>query len=169
MLPTQTKYYSFSLLLLCTLGLRQAMSITLTLWLTFWKAHVRPLWILMLMHKWIASTLSYATIQALVLQILYNTFTYTLICIWTLTGGFIYWILKHYLLIPGDDISSDLDLSGCNINTDNEEKEKSYTKSHWYAFGYSTWSQATVWAKGDNWYQWSWPASPIQIQCESKK
>ena len=38
------------------------------------------------------------------------------------------WILKHYLLIPGDDISSDLDLSGCNINTDNEEEEESYTK-----------------------------------------
>ena len=37
------------------------------------------------------------------------------------------WILKHYLLIPGDDISSDLDLSGCNINTDNGEDE-SYTK-----------------------------------------
>ena len=31
------------------------------------------------------------------------------------------------MLIPGDDISSDLDLSGCNINTDNEEEE-SYTK-----------------------------------------
>ena len=38
------------------------------------------------------------------------------------------WILKHYLLIPSDDISSDLDLSGCNINTDNEEEEESYTK-----------------------------------------
>ena len=38
------------------------------------------------------------------------------------------WILKHYLLIPGDDISSDLDLSGCNINTDNEEEDESYTK-----------------------------------------
>ena len=37
------------------------------------------------------------------------------------------WILKYYLLIPGDDISSDLDLSGCNIHTDNEEEE-SYTK-----------------------------------------
>ena len=36
-------------------------------------------------------------------------------------------MLKHYLLIPGDDISSDLDLSGCNINTDNQEEE-SYTK-----------------------------------------
>ena len=36
------------------------------------------------------------------------------------------WMLKHYLLIPGDDISSDLDLSGCNINTDNREEE-SYT------------------------------------------
>ena len=35
-------------------------------------------------------------------------------------------MLKHYLLIPGDDISSDLDLSGCNINTDNGEEE-SYT------------------------------------------
>ena len=44
------------------------------------KAHVR-LWILMLMHKWIASTLRYATVWALVLQILYNTCTYTLICI----------------------------------------------------------------------------------------
>ena len=32
------------------------------------------------------------------------------------------------MLIPGDDISSDLDLSGCNINTDNEEEEESYTK-----------------------------------------
>ena len=31
------------------------------------------------------------------------------------------------MLIPGDDISSDLDLSGCNINTDNQEEE-SYTK-----------------------------------------
>ena len=30
-------------------------------------------------------------------------------------------------MIPGDDISSDLDLSGCNINTDNGEEE-SYTK-----------------------------------------
>ena len=127
MLPTETKCYSFSLLLLCTLGLRKAMSITLTLWLTFWKAHVR-LWILMLMHKWIASTLRYATVQALVLQILYNKCTYTLICIWTLTGGLVCWILKHYLLIPGDDISSDLDLSGCNINTDNEEEDESYTK-----------------------------------------
>ena len=38
------------------------------------------------------------------------------------------WILKHYLLIPGDDISSDLDLSVCNINTDNEEEDESYTK-----------------------------------------
>ena len=38
------------------------------------------------------------------------------------------WILKHYLLIPGDDISSDLDLSGCNINNDNEEEDESYTK-----------------------------------------
>ena len=37
------------------------------------------------------------------------------------------WILKHYLLIHGDDISSDLDLSGCNINTGNGE-EVSYTK-----------------------------------------
>jgi hypothetical protein len=53
------------------------------------------------MHKWIASTLRYATVCALVLQILYNTCTYILICIciWTLTGGFICWILKHYLLI----------------------------------------------------------------------
>ena len=32
------------------------------------------------------------------------------------------------MLIPGDDISSDLDLSGCNIHTDNEEEEESYTK-----------------------------------------
>ena len=32
------------------------------------------------------------------------------------------------MLIPGDDISSDLDLLGCNINTDNEEEEESYTK-----------------------------------------
>ena len=32
------------------------------------------------------------------------------------------------MLIPSDDISSDLDLSGCNIHTDNEEKEESYTK-----------------------------------------
>ena len=32
------------------------------------------------------------------------------------------------MLIPGDDISSDLDLSGCNVNTDNEEEEESYTK-----------------------------------------
>ena len=32
------------------------------------------------------------------------------------------------MLIPGDDISSDLDLSGCNINTDNGEEEESYTK-----------------------------------------
>ena len=32
------------------------------------------------------------------------------------------------MLIPGDNISSDLDLSGCNINTDNEEDEESYTK-----------------------------------------
>ena len=31
------------------------------------------------------------------------------------------------MLIPGDDITSDLDLSGCNINTDNEEEE-SYNK-----------------------------------------
>ena len=31
------------------------------------------------------------------------------------------------MLIPSDDISSDLDLSGCNISTDNEEEE-SYTK-----------------------------------------
>ena len=38
------------------------------------------------------------------------------------------WILKHYLLIPSDDISSDLDLSGCNIHIDNGEKEESYTK-----------------------------------------
>jgi hypothetical protein len=81
----------------------------------------------MLLHKWIASTLRYATVWALVLQILCNKCTYTLICIWTLTGGFICWILKHYLLIPGDDISSDLDLSRCSINTDNGE-EKSYTK-----------------------------------------
>ena len=36
-------------------------------------------------------------------------------------------MLKHYLLIPGVHISSDLDLSGCNINTDNGEEE-SYTK-----------------------------------------
>ena len=104
------------------------MSITLTLWLTLWKTPVRSLWILMLMHKWIASTLRYATVWALVLKILYNKCTYTLICIWTLTGGFICWILKHYLLIPDDDISSDLDLSGCNINTDNGEKEELYTK-----------------------------------------
>ena len=112
--------------MLCTLGLRQAMSITITLWLTLWKAHVR-LWILMLMQKWIASTLRYTTVWALVSQILCNTCTYTLICIWTLTGGFICWILKHYLLIPGDDISSDLDLSGCNINTDNQEERKNHT------------------------------------------
>ena len=58
----------------------------------------------------------------------YSDGTYTLICIWTLTGGFICWILKHYLLIPDDDIPSDLDLSGCNINIDNEEEEESYTK-----------------------------------------
>ena len=32
------------------------------------------------------------------------------------------------MLIPGDDISSDLDLSGCNIHIDNGEKEESYTK-----------------------------------------
>ena len=32
------------------------------------------------------------------------------------------------MLIPSDDISSDLDLSGCNINTDNEEEEESCTK-----------------------------------------
>ena len=32
------------------------------------------------------------------------------------------------MLIPGDDISSDIDLSGCNINTDNEEEEESYTR-----------------------------------------
>ena len=32
------------------------------------------------------------------------------------------------MLIPGDYISSDLDLSGCNINTDNEEEEELYTK-----------------------------------------
>ena len=32
------------------------------------------------------------------------------------------------MLIPGDDILSDLDLSGCNINTDNEEEDESYTK-----------------------------------------
>ena len=32
------------------------------------------------------------------------------------------------MLIPGDDISSDLDLSGCNIHTDNEEEDESYTK-----------------------------------------
>ena len=32
------------------------------------------------------------------------------------------------MLTPGDDISSDLDLSRCNINTDNEEEEESYTK-----------------------------------------
>jgi hypothetical protein len=76
------------------------MSITLTLWLTsFWKAPVRPLWIFMLMHKWIASTLRYAAAWALVLQILCNKCTHTLICIWTLTGGFICWILMHYLLI----------------------------------------------------------------------
>ena len=31
------------------------------------------------------------------------------------------------MLIPGVDMSSDLDLSGCNINTDNGEEE-SYTK-----------------------------------------
>jgi hypothetical protein len=31
-------------------------------------------------------------------------------------------------LIPADDISSDLDLSGSNINTDNGEEEESYTK-----------------------------------------
>ena len=31
-------------------------------------------------------------------------------------------------MIPSDDISSDLDLSGCNINTDNGEEEESYTK-----------------------------------------
>ena len=31
------------------------------------------------------------------------------------------------MLIPSDDISSDLDLSGCNIYTDNEDEE-SYTK-----------------------------------------
>ena len=31
------------------------------------------------------------------------------------------------MLIPGDDISSVLDLSGCNLNTDNGEEE-SYTK-----------------------------------------
>ena len=37
-------------------------------------------------------------------------------------------MLKYYLLIPGDDISSDLGPSGCNINTDNEEEDKSYTK-----------------------------------------
>ena len=80
------------------------------------------------MHKWIASTLRYVTVWALVSQIWYNKCTYTFICIWTLTGGFISWILKHCLLIPGDDISSDLDLSGCNINTDNGEKDESYTK-----------------------------------------
>ena len=45
-----------------------------------------------------------------------------------LTGGLACWILKHYLLIPADDISSDFDLSGCNINTDNEEEDESYTK-----------------------------------------
>ena len=32
------------------------------------------------------------------------------------------------MLIPGDDISSDPDLSGCNINTDNEVEDESYTK-----------------------------------------
>ena len=32
------------------------------------------------------------------------------------------------MLIPGDDISSDLDLSGCNVNTDNEEEKESYTE-----------------------------------------
>ena len=32
------------------------------------------------------------------------------------------------MLIPGDDMSSNLDPSGCNINTDNEEEEESYTK-----------------------------------------
>ena len=32
------------------------------------------------------------------------------------------------MLILGDDISSDLDLSGCNINTDNEDEEESYIK-----------------------------------------
>ena len=80
------------------------------------------------MHKWIASTLRYATVWVLVLQILCNKCTYTLISIWSLTGGFICWILKHYLLIPGDDISSDLDLSGCNRNADNEEEEESCTK-----------------------------------------
>ena len=32
------------------------------------------------------------------------------------------------MLIPDDDMSSDLDLSGCNIHTDNEEEEESYTK-----------------------------------------
>ena len=37
-------------------------------------------------------------------------------------------MLKNYLMIAGDDISSDLDLSGCNINTDNGEEEESYTK-----------------------------------------
>jgi hypothetical protein len=51
------------------------------------------------MHKWIASTLRYAAEWVLVLQILCNKCTYTLICIWTLTGGFICWILKHYSLI----------------------------------------------------------------------
>ena len=32
------------------------------------------------------------------------------------------------MLIPGDDISSEIDLSGCNIYTDNEEEEESYTE-----------------------------------------
>ena len=48
-------------------------------------------------------------------------------CLYCILIGQDHWILKHYLLIPGDDISSDLDLSGCNINTDNGEDE-SYTK-----------------------------------------
>ena len=34
---------------------------------------------------------------------------------------------KHYLLIPGDDISSDIVLSGCSINTDNQEERRNHT------------------------------------------
>ena len=162
--------YSFSILLLCTLVLRQAMSITLTLWLTFWKAHVRSLWILMLMHRWIASTLRYATVQALVLQILCNKCSYTLICHlnphrwfhmldskalladswwwyiqwpWPIRMQYKHWQWRRRGIIH-------------------------YT--HWnHVFGYSTWSQATVWAKWDNWYQWSWMPLSIQNQYESKK
>ena len=53
-------------------------------------------------------------------------------------------MLQHYLLISGNDISSDLDLSGYIVDTDNRDEE-SYTQVVEHnAFRNSVSSQATA-------------------------